>query len=247
MLVAYLVLRNHALVADRPPGRLETAIARRLVLLSIPASARRRVNPNAADTGAWRAGATHFQQHCAFCHGADGRGKSIVASRMYPPVPDLADAAIQGMSDGALFAVIQNGVRWTGMPAFGGTHGPDEIWQLVSFVRRVPHLTPEDLQAGSGGTGDREAEPSTASVAMDGTTFVPGDVTVAVGETVTWVNKDPFPHNVASTPGGFASQDLQPGDTWRFTPRAEGRFPYVCTLHPGMTGTLIVSKGEQSR
>lgn len=98
--------------------------------------------------------------------------------------------------------------------------------------------------------GDRagpENEASAASVSMDGTTFVPGDVTVAAGETVTWLNKDPFPHNVASTPGDFASRNLQPGESWRFTPRTEGRFPYVCTLHPGMAGTLIVSKREQSR
>lgn len=247
MLVAYLLLRNHALVADRPPGRLETAIARRLVVLSIPASARRQVNPNAASSDTWRAGAVRFQQHCAFCHGAGGRGESSVATRMYPPVPDLADPAIQGMSDGALFAVIQHGVRWTGMPAFRGTHGPDEIWQLVSFVRRVPQLKPADLQAARGGRAGPEDEPSAASVAMDGTTFVPGDVTVAAGETLTWINKDPFPHNVASAPGGFASQDLQPGKTWSFTPKVEGRFPYVCTLHPGMAGTLIVSKREQSR
>lgn len=240
---ANLVLRNYPLVADRVPGRVETAIARRLVLLSIPDSARRQVNPNAAEGDAWRPGARHFQEHCAFCHGTDGRGSSPVAAKMYPPVPDLADPAIQQMSDGALFAVIQNGVRWTGMPAFRTGHTPEEIWQLVSFVRRVPRLTPGDLQTrSSAGHGSDRAPSGGASVAMEGTTFVPGEVTVAVGQTVTWVNKDPFPHNVSSTPGGFSSQDLQPGEEWRFTPKTEGRIPYVCTLHPGMKGTLIVGQ-----
>jgi plastocyanin len=232
----YLFWRSHPLVADRQPGAVETAIARRLVVLSIPAAARQQQNPYAADGEAWRTGANHFQTHCAVCHGRDGRASSAIATRMYPPVPDLADPAIQAMSDGALFAVIQNGVRWTGMPAFRGSHSTDEIWQLVSFVRRVPHLTPADLkppatpQSGAAGP----------SVVMDGTTFVPGDITVAVGETVTWTNKDPFPHNVSSASGGFSSQDLQPDEEWRFTAQKEGRFSYVCTLHPGMKGTLIV-------
>lgn len=145
------------------------------------------------------------------------------------------------MSDGALFAVVQNGVRWTGMPAFRSHHTPEEIWQLVSFVRRVPRLTLSDLRwqpdvdEGSGLT-----DSTGASVGMDGTTFVPADVTVSIGQTVTWINRDPFPHNVSSTPGDFQSQDLQPGEEWRFTPKTAGRFPYVCTLHPGMKGTLIV-------
>jgi plastocyanin/mono/diheme cytochrome c family protein len=232
----YLFWRSHPLVADRPPGAVETAIARRLVVLSIPSDARQQQNPYAADSEAWRTGANHFQTHCAFCHGTDGRASTEIATRMYPPVPDLADPAIQAMSDGALFAVIQNGVRWTGMPAFRGSHRPDEIWQLVSFVRRVPQLTPADLKpppAPQSGTPG-------ASVVMDGTTFVPPEITVAVGDTVTWTNKDPFPHNVSSAAGGFSSQDLQPGEEWRFTPQKEGRFPYVCTLHPGMKGTLIV-------
>ena len=236
----YLVWRSHPLVADRAPGALEAAVARRLVLLSIPASARQQANPNSADGDAWRVGANHFRTHCAACHGTDARASSEIATKMYPPVPDLADPAIQGMSDGALFAVIQNGVRWTGMPAFRSTHSPEEIWQLVSFVRRVPRLTPGDLNslaaAQSGTPGP--------SVSMDGTTFVPGDISVGVGDTVTWTNKDPFPHNVSSTAGGFSSKDLQSGEEWRFTAEKAGRFPYVCTLHPGMKGTLIVG-GEK--
>jgi plastocyanin len=82
---------------------------------------------------------------------------------------------------------------------------------------------------------------------MNGTRFVPADVTVKLGETVTWTNKDPFPHNVFSSTGGFSSQDLKPGAAWRFRPKNEGRFPYVCTLHPGMQGTLVVNTGQKPR
>ncbi len=239
----YLVFRNHPLISDKPPGRIETAIARRLVVLSIPATVRRQSNPNPPGSNAWRAGAEHFQEHCAFCHGTNGRGNSEIAQKMYPPIPDLADPAIQNMSDGAIFAIIQNGVRWTGMPAFRSAHTPDETWKLVSFVRKVPHLTPQELQmiSGSGETSTpNKAQGKTIS--MDGTAFVPNEVTIKVGETVTWINKDPFPHTVSSISGHFHSQEIGPDQQYRFTPTMAGRFPYVCTLHPGMNGTLIVQK-----
>ena len=149
------------------------------------------------------------------------------------------------MSDGALFAIIQNGVRWTGMPAFRGEHSPAETWAIVSFVRRVPRLTAADLAPGprqspAGGTAGARA--GALTIAMDGTAFVPADATVAVGDTVTWINRDPFPHTVSSRAGRFHSPDLQPGDQWQLTPSTPGRFPYICTLHPGMSGTLIVKK-----
>ncbi len=134
---AYLTLRN-GLAADRPPGAIETAVARRLVWLSIPASTRTAVNPLANDPEAWRSGAEHFAEHCALCHAADGRGSRALAAKMYPPVPNLADEDVQGLSDGVLFAAIRNGVRWTGMPAFRSDHDDEEIWRLVAFIRHLP-------------------------------------------------------------------------------------------------------------
>ena len=93
--IGFALLRSHGLVADRTPGAFETAIARRLVVLSIPASARGRVNPNPADGAAWRHGSEHFQEHCAICHGVDGRGGSDIArriTRQYPisPIPPFS-------------------------------------------------------------------------------------------------------------------------------------------------------------
>jgi len=238
----FWVLSRHGLVSDHPPGRLETAVARRLVVLSIPASARQQTNPLANDPQAWRDGAEHFQEHCAVCHGRSGRGDSDIAKKMFPPVPDFADPGIQQMSDGALFAIIQNGVRWTGMPAFRQEHSAEETWKLVAFIRRVPTLAPGDLD-------EQHPEPAHAAqpagnqapaVAMDGTTFVPAELHVTVGETVTWTNKDPFPHNVTAARAHVHSPDLPEGGTWSFTPRAPGRVDYACTLHPGMKGVLIV-------
>src|SRR5581483_6267208 len=204
-------------------------------------------NPHGADSDAWRWGADHFGEHCAVCHGQDGRGSRELASKMYPPVPDLASPDIQALSDGALFAVIQNGVRWTGMPAFRSEHTADETWRLVSFIRHMPALTPAGEHHQQHGDhdehhehGDRHDSERVETIGMDGTSFVPRETRIHVGDTLTWVNKDPFPHNVTSTAGGFTSGDLEPDQKWQFRPTTSGRFRYVCTLHPGMSGTLIV-------
>lgn len=240
----YVVLRN-GLAADRAPSRVEAAVARRLVVLSIPASTRALSNPRSTDQHAWREGAEHFADHCAVCHGTDGRGRSAFGGTMYPPVPDLASLEVQGLSDGALFGIIQNGVRWTGMPAFRAEHSADETWNLVSFIRRVPSLAPQDIKRSE---HEHDADHQEAHVVtMDGTGFTPKELTVGAGDTVTWINKDPFPHNVASTAAGFASGDVEPDSKWQWRASRAGRFRYVCTLHPGMTGTLIVEparKGE---
>jgi len=78
------------------------------------------------------------------------------------------------------------------------------------------------------------------TIAIDGTRFHPGEVTVAVNDAVEWVNKDPFPHNVTSKAGGFHSGDLGPNGQWRLRPTTRGTFEYVCTLHPGMKAVLRV-------
>jgi plastocyanin len=235
----FWMLRQHGLVSDRPPGRVETAIARRLVVLSIPASARARGNPHAGDATAERDGGSRFQEHCAVCHGTDGRG-TLTGHRMFPPVPDLADPGIQAMSDGALFAVIQHGVRWTGMPAFRQSQTEDDTWKLVAFIRSIPSAKAAAVAPDAQAAHARH--PDGASVSMDGTAFTPPAITVTVGDRVTWTNKDPFPHNVTSAAGRFHSEDLEPGGEWTLTAERAGRFEYVCTLHPGMRGTLTVEE-----
>jgi mono/diheme cytochrome c family protein len=54
-------------------------------------------------------------------------------------------APTQELTDDELFHIIQNGIRFTGMPGWAGEHTPEETWQLVSFIRHLPRLTPEEL------------------------------------------------------------------------------------------------------
>jgi cytochrome c len=144
--LAYTRLRAGALSADAEPGRLERTVAPRLLRLSIPSEAQRLTNPLRDDPEAWRSAVDHYQDHCAVCHGSDGAGRTEMGANMYPKVPDLTDPAVQGLSDGALFSIIQNGVRWTGMPAWKSEHSDDETWKLVSLVRHVPALTPAERE-----------------------------------------------------------------------------------------------------
>ena len=146
-LLGYSRIRGGGFSADAQPGTFERSIATRLLRLSIPADADRQQNPFAADANAWRSVVDHYEDHCATCHGRDGRGKTDIGENMYPKVPDLADARIQSLSDGALFYIIQNGVRWTGMPAWKHEHSPDETWKLVAFVRKMPSLTPQEIES----------------------------------------------------------------------------------------------------
>ncbi len=86
----------------------------------------------------------------------------------------------------------------------------------------------------------KAARAASHAVAIDAVQFSPQIMVVHVGDTVTWTNKDPFPHTVTSKEGGFDSHDIAPGKTWSFVPRKPGVFEYLCTLHTTMTGTLRV-------
>ena len=79
------------------------------------------------------------------------------------------------------------------------------------------------------------------TIVIEAVAFAPNPLTVAKGDTVVWVNKDPFPHNaVAQHRSAFASPELATGKSWKFTAKEAGTFPYICTLHPSMKGMLVV-------
>jgi mono/diheme cytochrome c family protein len=146
-LIVYARVRNGGLSCDAQPGRVEQLIAGNLVRLSIPATARDEENPFQHDPEAWRSAAAHYEDHCAACHGADGHAETTMAAGLYPKAPDLTQPVVQRLTDGELFYVIQNGVRWTGMPASRREHSKEESWRLVCFVRKLPTLTEQDVDS----------------------------------------------------------------------------------------------------
>jgi mono/diheme cytochrome c family protein len=132
----------------QPPGKAETVVARRLRAIAIPQSARAMPPPAPATPERIKAGMEHFADHCAVCHANDGSGDVEMGRGLYPRPPDMRQADTQSLSDGELFYIIENGVRLTGMPAWGTGHdSADATWQLVAFIRHLPTLTEAEAEA----------------------------------------------------------------------------------------------------
>ena len=128
------------------PSWIEERAALAMRGLATPASVREARNPVAKTPDVLEEGLAHFADHCASCHGNDGSGTPMGKS-LYPPVPDMRRERTQSLTDGELFSIIENGIRLTGMPAWGnGTaDGEASSWALVHFIRRLPTLPPDDI------------------------------------------------------------------------------------------------------
>ena len=134
------------LSARDTPGALETRLAITLKRFAIPRGARELSNPMQATPEVLVEARRHFADHCASCHGNDGRGTADMGRKLYPPAPDMTLPATRDLTDGELYYIIENGVRFTGMPAWGkGGTNDDDTWRLVLFVRDLPRMTREDL------------------------------------------------------------------------------------------------------
>ncbi len=123
------------------PSALETALARTARDWAIPASAKAAKNPFPSTAENLSEGREHFADHCATCHANDGGGNTEIGQNLYPKPPDMRLAATQNMTDGEIFYIINNGVRLTGMPGWGDSHGNDDTWRLVLFIRHLPQLS----------------------------------------------------------------------------------------------------------
>ncbi len=133
--------------AHDEPSAVETALARAARRLATPAELRGERNPLPPAPEVLAEARAHWADHCASCHGNDGKGKTEIGERLYPHAPDMTQRATQELSDGELFAIIENGIRLTGMPGWGtGTaESGYGSWSLVHFIRHLPKLTPEEL------------------------------------------------------------------------------------------------------
>jgi mono/diheme cytochrome c family protein len=144
-IAAGVSMLHNGLSARATPTAMEAMFARNARHLAIPANARAEHNPIAASGETLAEARAHFADHCATCHGNDGSGNTMYGKGLYPKPPDLRATETQKLSDGELFWIIENGVRFTGMPAFGGGHGSqDDSWKLVLFIRHLPQLAMEE-------------------------------------------------------------------------------------------------------
>ena len=133
--------------AKAEPNWMEVLLARQLRYLAIPLENRNLRNPVPLTPEVLKEARAHFADHCATCHANDGSGQTKMGKNFYPKAPDLRLSDTQDMSDGEMFFIIQNGIRFTGMPAWGtGDSSEDtDSWKLVHFIRHLPRLSQEEL------------------------------------------------------------------------------------------------------
>jgi mono/diheme cytochrome c family protein len=144
---AFALIR-HGVSARDPPLAAEALAARFMRRLATPQAYRDMRNPMEATPTVLTEARAHFADHCASCHANDGSGQTEIGKNLYPKAPDMREANTQSLSDGELFSIIHNGIRLTGMPAWGdGSPEEDmESWQLVHFIRHLPEIKPEEIQ-----------------------------------------------------------------------------------------------------
>ncbi len=236
---------------------------------SIARHARDEKNPRAGDPAALKAGLQQYRAMCVACHGGPGADPEKFADGLHPAPPDLASREVQSFTDGMLYEVVARGIGSTGMPAFGKTLTPDELWSVVAFVRHLPELTPEEKEAlarrehGDRGEVHEESAPPapTGAGAEDGGAapaapaepghhvrqvsisdfkFEPATLEVHVGDVVEWRNKDFTAHTATAADHSFDTGRLDAGQAKRVVARKKGRFPYFCRYHAAMKATLVV-------
>jgi mono/diheme cytochrome c family protein len=134
-----IALMSFNLAALQGPGRLETLVSNGVTRFVIRRASQRGIPPRPLDVKASAAsGGTRYDSECSICHGSDGRAQTPIGRWMHPRAADLTSEEVQSFSDQELFWIIQNGIRFTGMPAFGKVETGDQIWNLVNYVRTLP-------------------------------------------------------------------------------------------------------------
>ena len=144
---AFLTVRRGFSARDEPSWA-EKLVARRVRSLAIPARARNAENPLPPTPEVLADARGHFADHCAVCHANDGSGQTTIGQNLYPKAPDMRLEDTQRLTDGELYYIIQNGIRMTGMPAWGeqGNDQDEDSWKLVHFIRHLNELTPTQLK-----------------------------------------------------------------------------------------------------
>ena len=91
-------------------------------------------------------GFKEYDEMCIICHAAPGKERSKIGKGLEPQAPDLSKAE-KGWTNAQLFWIVKNGIRMTGMPAFGRSHPDPVIWTIVGFVRRLPQISAQEYEA----------------------------------------------------------------------------------------------------
>jgi mono/diheme cytochrome c family protein len=99
--------------------------------------------PSLADAELIKKGFRSYHAMCVMCHSAPGRRATPIRRGLNPKLPKLDSQQVQHRSDAQLYWIIERGLRMTGMPAFGASHRPEQIWSVVAFLRELPKISPQ--------------------------------------------------------------------------------------------------------
>ena len=146
-LAAFLVMISGAynVAATAPHSELERLIFSSTMRHSVRAHAGKE-SREAWSEDQVRSGFEEYDEMCIICHAAPGKEHSDIRKGLQPEPPNLAEAVKQ-WNNAELFWIIKNGVKMTGMPAFGPTHSDEKIWNIVGFVRRLPQTSAQQFKA----------------------------------------------------------------------------------------------------
>jgi mono/diheme cytochrome c family protein len=142
--IAVAAVSQFTLSALPEPGRTETLLATKAKRYLVRRSTRKGIPPVPGDREVGiKEGDRLFGTECGACHGASGHNPTDAGRWMYPRAADLTSRDVQAYSDQEVFWIIKNGIRLSGMPAFGRVESEEHIWDLVFYVRAMPKATPE--------------------------------------------------------------------------------------------------------
>ena len=126
--------------ASRPESGLMTWVLSRTMENSVEHHAKTVLTPPLDDATKIKNGFALFDRNCAGCHGAPGRERG---GRGFNPEPPSLVAVLGDWTPAELFWITKHGIKMSGMPAFGHNRSDEELWDIVAFMRTLPHVTPE--------------------------------------------------------------------------------------------------------
>ncbi len=142
----FIYMGKYDIAATKPHTKLTEFILNIATEQSVRSHAVGITVPSLDGESMIKTGFDHYKEMCVGCHGAPGVKPSEIGKGLYPEPPELADE-VDEISSEELYWITKNGIKMTGMPAFGPTHSEEELWSIVAFLRQLPDMSPEEYKA----------------------------------------------------------------------------------------------------
>jgi mono/diheme cytochrome c family protein len=164
----YIYLGVYNVAASEPHSDAVAWLMSTAQIQSIRAHAGPLDEPLPTDSTAVWMGFEHYDVMCTTCHGAPGIEPSEIGEGLYPKPPELDEEVMAAFSDAELLWIVKHGIKMTGMPAYGATHGDEELRAITTFIKHLPDLSAEEyremqkaLEAASSGSAQENPSGST--------------------------------------------------------------------------------------